>query len=129
MFPNRGSAMASPADDLIENDPARLRAGLVRLTLLAVLGGAATGLVATAFRIVLTEGAAAAAALRAAADGQGIGLAGYGLAEGDFGDLVLVPARTLAEAVALTPQKRTVIRRGRILVRDGTPAEDLPRIA
>ena len=76
MFPNRGSAMASPADDLIENDPARLRAGLVRLTLLAVLGGAATGLVATAFRIVLTEGAAAAAALRAAADGQGIGLAG-----------------------------------------------------
>ena len=65
MFPNRGSAMASPADDLIENDPARLRAGLVRLTLLAVLGGAATGLVATAFRMVQTEGAAAAAALRA----------------------------------------------------------------
>jgi cytosine/adenosine deaminase-related metal-dependent hydrolase len=60
---------------------------------------------------------------------EGIGLAGYGLSEGDFGDLVLVPARTLAEAVALTPQKRTVIRRGCILVRDGTPAEDLPRIA
>ena len=60
---------------------------------------------------------------------EGIGLASYGFSEGDFGDLVLVPARTLAEAVALTPQKRTVIRRGRILVRDGLPAEDLPLIA
>lgn len=56
---------------------------------------------------------------------QGIGLVDYGLSEGDFGDLVLVPARTLAEAVALTPLKRTVIRRGRILVRDGVPVEDL----
>ena len=54
---------------------------------------------------------------------EGLGLAGYGLAEGDFGDLVLVPARTLAEAVALTPQRRTVIRRGRVLVRKGVPAE------
>jgi len=59
---------------------------------------------------------------------EGIDLTGYGLSEGDFGDLVLVPARTLAEAVALTPQKRTVIRRGRILVRDGVQAEGLPRI-
>ncbi|WP_430441618.1 amidohydrolase [Shinella sp.] len=56
---------------------------------------------------------------------EGIGLSGYGFAEGDFGDLVLVPARTLAEAVALTPQKRTVIRRGRVLVRDGEPVADL----
>lgn len=60
---------------------------------------------------------------------EGIGLAGYGFADGDFGDLVLVPARTLAEAVALTPQKRTVIRRGRIVVRDGVPAADLPSVA
>ncbi|WP_411037138.1 amidohydrolase [Shinella sp. BYT-45] len=60
---------------------------------------------------------------------EAIGLARYGLSEGDFGDLVLVPARTLAEAVALTPQKRTVIRRGRIVVRDGVPADDLPHIA
>ena len=58
---------------------------------------------------------------------EGIDLTGYGFSEGDFGDLVLVPARTLAEAVALTPQKRTVIRRGRILVRDGVQAEGLPR--
>lgn len=56
---------------------------------------------------------------------EAMGLAGYGLSDGDAGDLVLVPARTLAEAVALTPQKRTVIRRGRILVRDGVLVEDL----
>lgn len=60
---------------------------------------------------------------------EGIGLSGYGFAEGDHGDLVLVPAGTLAEAVALTPQKRTVIRRGRVVVRDGEPAADLPDIA
>ena len=54
---------------------------------------------------------------------EGLGLPGYGLAEGDFGDLVLVPARTVAEAVALTPQRRTVIRRGRVLVREGVLAE------
>ncbi len=59
---------------------------------------------------------------------EGIGLADYGLSEGCYGDLVLVPARTLAEAVALTPQKRTVVRRGRVLVRDGVPAGDLPRV-
>lgn len=56
---------------------------------------------------------------------EAMGLAGYGLSDGDAGDLVLVAARTLAEAVALTPQKRTVIRRGRILVRDGVLVEGL----
>ena len=60
---------------------------------------------------------------------KAMGLEGYGFSEGDAGDLVLVPARTLAEAVALTPQRRTVIRRGRVLIRDGEPADDLPRIA
>jgi len=60
---------------------------------------------------------------------EGIGLSGYGFAEGDHGDLVLVPASTLAEAVAMTPHKRTVIRRGRVVVRDGEPATDLPDIA
>ncbi len=59
---------------------------------------------------------------------EGIGLSGYGFAEGDFGDLVLVPARTLAEAVALTPQRRTVIRRGRIVVSDGVPAAGLSAV-
>lgn len=61
---------------------------------------------------------------------EGIGLDHYGFAEGDWGDLVLVPARTLPEAVALTPQARTVIRRGRIVVRDGgVLAGDLPHVA
>lgn len=60
---------------------------------------------------------------------EAMGLEGYGFGEGNAGDLVLVPARALAEAVALTPSKRTVIRRGRVLVRDGALAEDLPPIA
>ncbi len=60
---------------------------------------------------------------------DGIGLADYGLAPGCHGDVVLVAARTLAEAVALTPQKRTVIRGGRILVRDGVLSGDLPDAA
>ncbi|KQW67361.1 MULTISPECIES: amidohydrolase [unclassified Ensifer] len=59
---------------------------------------------------------------------EGIGLGGYGLSEGCFGDLVLVPARALAEAVALTPHRRTVIRRGRVVVNGGELAGDLPAI-
>lgn len=57
---------------------------------------------------------------------QGIGLEGYGLSEGCLADLVLVPARTLAEAVALAPHKRTVIRSGRVIVARGELADDLP---
>ena len=60
---------------------------------------------------------------------EAIGLDGYGFTEGDFGDLVLVPAQTLAQAVALTPQARTVIRRGRVLARDGILSGDLPHVA
>ncbi|MEI2298805.1 amidohydrolase [Ensifer sp. MJa1] len=59
---------------------------------------------------------------------DGIGLGGYGFSKGCFGDLVLVPARTLAEAVALTPLRRTVIRRGRVVVDGGKLAGDLPEI-
>jgi len=59
---------------------------------------------------------------------EGIGLTDYGLSAGCRGDLVLVRARTLAEAVALTPQKRTVIRRGRVVVRDGVMSEELPNV-
>ena len=60
---------------------------------------------------------------------EGIGLADYGLSPGCHGDVVLVGARTLAEAVALTPQKRTVIRGGRVGVRDGVLSGDLPDAA
>jgi len=59
---------------------------------------------------------------------EGIGLTDYGLSAGCRGDLVLVQARTLAEAVALTPQKRTVIRHGRVVVRDGVVSEELPNV-
>ncbi len=58
----------------------------------------------------------------------GIGLSDYGLAPGCHGDLVLAAAETLAEAVALIPQSRTVIRGGRFLVRDGVLSEDLPHV-
>ncbi len=56
---------------------------------------------------------------------EGIALADHGLSVGCHGDVVLVPARTLAEAVALTPQQRTVIRRGRIVARDGVLSDEL----
>lgn len=59
---------------------------------------------------------------------QAMGLTDYGLETGCHGDVVLVPAQTLAEAVALTPQKRTVIRKGRIVVRDGILSGDLPNV-
>ncbi|NTS33224.1 amidohydrolase family protein [Phyllobacterium sp. BT25] len=59
---------------------------------------------------------------------SGIELHDYGLAPGCHGDLVLVAAQTLAEAVALTPHERTVIRGGRILVRNGQLSEDLPHV-
>lgn len=58
----------------------------------------------------------------------GIGLTEYGLEAGCRGDLVLVNAETLAEAVALTPQDRTVIRGGRVLVRDGVLSGDIPHV-
>ncbi len=50
---------------------------------------------------------------------QALGLQGYGLAQGCGGDLVLVEAETVAEAVAQRPGRRTVIKRGRIVARDG----------
>ena len=52
----------------------------------------------------VTTGAAAA-----------LGLAEYGLAPGCAGDVVLLTAQTLAEAVAQHPSPRTVIRRGRVV--------------
>jgi cytosine/creatinine deaminase len=54
---------------------------------------------------------------------QALGLEGYGLAQGCGGDLVLVEAETVAEAVAQRPGRRTVVKRGRVVARDG---ETLP---
>lgn len=44
---------------------------------------------------------------------------GYGLAEGCAGDLVIVPGETVAEAVVSRPTKRRVVKRGRVVARDG----------
>lgn len=48
-----------------------------------------------------------------------LGARDYGLHEGAAADLVLVEAQTAAEAVALHPPRRLVIKRGRIVARDG----------
>jgi cytosine/creatinine deaminase len=50
---------------------------------------------------------------------QALGLEGYGLAPGCCGDLVLVEAETIAEAVAQRPGRRTVVKRGRVVAREG----------
>ncbi len=60
-------------------------------------------------------------ALRMATYGgaQLMGAQDYGLEVGCAADLVLVPAETPAEAVALHPRPRLVLKRGRIVARDG----------
>lgn len=50
---------------------------------------------------------------------RALGVADYGLAPGCTGDLVLVDAETVAEAVAQRPGSRTVVKRGRVVARDG----------
>jgi cytosine/creatinine deaminase len=48
-----------------------------------------------------------------------LGLPDYGLTPGCGGDMVLVAAETIAEAVAQRPGMRTVVKRGRVIVRNG----------
>jgi cytosine deaminase len=48
-----------------------------------------------------------------------LGRPDYGLTPGSAGDIVLVAAETVAEAVAQRPGMRTVVKRGRVIVRDG----------
>ncbi len=50
---------------------------------------------------------------------KAVGLQEYGLAPGCFADLLLVPAETIAEAVAQRPAGRIVLRRGRLVAQDG----------
>jgi cytosine/creatinine deaminase len=50
---------------------------------------------------------------------RALGLEGYGLAPGCGGDLVLVEAETIAEAVAQRPGRRTVVKRGRVVAHEG----------
>ncbi len=50
-----------------------------------------------------------------------LGLEGYGLAEGCAADLVAVGAESVAEAVASHPPRLLVMKRGRIVAREGKP--------
>jgi cytosine/adenosine deaminase-related metal-dependent hydrolase len=50
---------------------------------------------------------------------KALGLTRYGLAQGCGGDVVLVAAETVAEAVAQRPGMRTVVKRGRVVAQGG----------
>ena len=60
-------------------------------------------------------------ALRMATYGgaQLMGARDYGLGVGSAADLVIVQAETAAEAVALHPVRRLVLKRGRVVAREG----------
>jgi cytosine/adenosine deaminase-related metal-dependent hydrolase len=55
-----------------------------------------------------------------------MGLADYGLEEGCAGDLVLVEAEAVAHAVAAHPPRKLVIKRGRVVARDGAALVEAP---
>jgi cytosine/adenosine deaminase-related metal-dependent hydrolase len=69
----------------------------------------------------LRQDAELALALDAVTTGgaRALGITDYGLAPGCGGDLVLVDAETIAEAVAQRPGARTVVKRGRVVARGG----------
>ena len=62
-----------------------------------------------------------AAAFDIVSDGgaRALGIANYGLAPGCDANLMLLPARGIAEAVVACPLERTVISRGRVVARGG----------
>lgn len=53
-------------------------------------------------------------------------LSGYGLGEGCLADLVLVPGETVAEAIVTRSPKRRVVKRGKIVARDGVSVRTAP---
>lgn len=55
-----------------------------------------------------------------------MGISGYGLAVGCTGDVVLVEAETPAHAVADRPPRRLVVKRGRVVARDGAALIEAP---
>ena len=57
---------------------------------------------------------------------QVMALPDYGLETGCWADLVLVEAETLAEAVAAHPVRKLVLKRGRIVARDGVCVRAMP---
>lgn len=74
-----------------------------------------------AYRSGFRDDAGIEIALRMATYGgaQVMGLTHYGLTVGSDADFVLVQAETAAEAVAYHPVRRLVLKRGRIVARDG----------
>jgi cytosine deaminase len=50
----------------------------------------------------------------------------YGLTEGCVADLVLLPGETVAEVVVTRSPKRRVVKRGKIVARDGVPMRSAP---
>jgi cytosine deaminase len=74
-----------------------------------------------AYRSGFRDDAGIEIALRMATYGgaQVMGVEHYGLAVGSAADLVLVEAETAAEAVAFHPARRLVLKRGRVVARDG----------
>jgi cytosine/adenosine deaminase-related metal-dependent hydrolase len=57
---------------------------------------------------------------------KALGLASYGIEPGSFADLVLVDCETVAEAVAAPPPRRLVMKRGRVVARDGAVTVPVP---
>lgn len=55
-----------------------------------------------------------------------MGVTDHGLAEGCAADLLILPGETLAEAVVERSPKRRVLKRGRIVARDGVPLRAAP---
>jgi cytosine deaminase len=50
----------------------------------------------------------------------------YGLAVGCTADLMLVDGETVTEAVAARPARRLVVKRGKVVARDGVPCREAP---
>ncbi|TPQ52052.1 cytosine deaminase [Prosthecomicrobium hirschii] len=55
-----------------------------------------------------------------------MGLAGYGLEVGCRADLLIVPGTAITEAVVSRPSNRIVIKRGRVVARDGAVLREAP---
>lgn len=67
-------------------------------------------------------------ALRVATYGNAsvMGLTDYGLAPGCHADFVLVEAETVAEAIVSRPVRKLVVKRGRVVARDGRALAEAP---
>jgi cytosine/adenosine deaminase-related metal-dependent hydrolase len=53
-------------------------------------------------------------------------IAGYGVTEGSNADLVILPGETVAEAIVTRSPKRRVVKRGKIVARDGVSIRTAP---